>query len=125
VTGAGRTELLSRYGQRAVLNLESLVEYCEVIARISAQAENAQGLAETSVQWAAEMGLIRIGETVNRLPAELLRAYPAQPWRVIVAMRTMAAHQYDDLDPERLWRTLTRDVPALRRYVEDILAGRA
>jgi len=123
VTDAGRTELRSRYGQRAVLNLESLVQYCEVIARITAEAENARGLADTSVQWAAEMGLIRIGETVNRLPAELLRAYPAQPWRVIVAMRNMAAHQYDDLDPERLWRTLTRDVPSLCKYVEDILAG--
>jgi len=40
-------------------------------------------------------------------------------------MRTMAAHQYDDLDPERLWRTLTRDVPSLHKYVEGILAGRA
>lgn len=125
MTGTDRTKLISRYGHRTVLNLESLVEYCEVIARITGQAENAEGLADTSVQWAAEMGLIRIGETVNRLPAELLDAYPAQPWRVIVAMRNMAAHQYDDLHPARLWRTLTRDVPSLRRYVEDILAGRA
>lgn len=25
-----------------------------------------------------------------------------------------AAHRYDDLDPRRVWRTVTRDVPHLR-----------
>ncbi|RNI24259.1 DUF86 domain-containing protein [Flexivirga caeni] len=29
-------------------------------------------------------------------------------------MRDLAAHQYNELDPGRVWRTATRDVPALR-----------
>lgn len=33
--------------------------------------------------------------------------------------RNSAAHQYDDLDPQRVWRTLTRDIPALRAYLVD------
>jgi uncharacterized protein with HEPN domain len=32
-----------------------------------------------------------------------------------------AAHQYDDLDPRRVWRTLTRDVPRLREYLNDVV----
>ncbi|MFV9423775.1 HepT-like ribonuclease domain-containing protein [Microbacterium sp. S1037] len=32
-----------------------------------------------------------------------------------------AAHQYDDLDPHRVWRTLTRDVPRLREYLTDVV----
>lgn len=32
-------------------------------------------------------------------------------------MRNFAAHQYDDLDPRRVWRTVTRDVPHLRAYI--------
>jgi uncharacterized protein with HEPN domain len=65
------------------------------------------------------MGLIRVGEAVNRIPVEVLDRFPDQPWRQIVAMRNFAAHQYDDLDPRRVWRTVTRDLPALRSYLAD------
>lgn len=76
-------------------------------------------LADTTRQWAVEMGLIRIGEAVNRIPDAVLDEFDEQPWRQIVAMRNFAAHQYEDLDPQRVWRTLTRDVPALRSYLAD------
>lgn len=80
--------------------------------------------ADLRSQWAAEMGLIRIGEGVNRIPDDVLARFPAQPWRQIVAMRNFAAHQYDDLDPGRVWRTITRDVPALRDYlVSTVIPG--
>ncbi len=65
------------------------------------------------------MGLIRIGEAVNRIPDEVLGLFPSQPRRQIVAMRNFAAHQYDDLHPQRVWRTVTRDVPLLRAYLAD------
>ena len=72
-------------------------------------------------QWAVEMGLIRIGEGVHRIPTEILERFDDQPGRQIVAMRNFAAHQYDDLDPRRVWRTVTRDVPTLRTYLADVL----
>jgi len=79
---------------------------------------------DVRTQWAVEMGLIRIGETVNRIPARVLELYPEQPWRAIVAMRNFAAHQYDDLEPGRVWRTVTREVPSLRDYlVETVIPG--
>lgn len=67
------------------------------------------------------MGLIRIGEGVNRVPAEVLERFDAQPWRQIVGMRNFAAYQYDDLDPRRVWRTVTRDMRALRAYLTDVV----
>ena len=76
-------------------------------------------VADLRTQWAVEMGLIRIGEAVNRIPDEVLELFSEQPWRQIVAMRNLAAHQYDDLDPRRVWRTVTRDVPRLRAYLVD------
>jgi hypothetical protein len=52
-------------------------------------------------------------------PDEVLDLFQEQPWRQIVAMRNFAAHQYDDLDPRRVWRTVTRDIPHLRAYLVD------
>lgn len=74
---------------------------------------------DTRSQWAVEMGLIRIGEGINRVPDGILARFDGQPWREIVGMRNFAAHQYDDLDARRVWLTATRDVPRLRTYLAD------
>ncbi len=42
----------------------------------------------------------------------------------LVAMRNLAAHQYEDLEPSRVWRTVTRDVPALRTYLVEVVRPR-
>ena len=97
-----------------------VVAVCDVLASL-VPSDVGVFAADVRTQWAAAMGLIRIGEAVNRFPDEVLALFPEQPWRQIVAMRNFAAHQYDDLDPRRVWRTLTRDVPQLRAYLVDIL----
>jgi len=102
---------------------ERVIAVCDVLAGLVPSDVEAFA-ADVRTQWAAEMGLIRIGEAVNRIPDEVLDLFPEQPWPQIVAMRNFAAHQYDDLDPRRVWRTLTRDVPHLRTYLVDTVIPR-
>jgi uncharacterized protein with HEPN domain len=102
--------------QKARDAAERVVAVCDVLASLIPPDVQAF-TADLRTQWAVEMGLIRIGEAVNRIPDEVLELFSEQPWRQIVAMRNFAAHQYDDLDPPRVWRTVTRDVPQLRVYL--------
>ncbi|MBU2693998.1 HepT-like ribonuclease domain-containing protein [Pimelobacter sp. 30-1] len=95
-----------------------VVRVCDVLAEL-APSEAGAFAEDVRTQWAVEMGLIRIGEAVHRIPDDILERFPGQPWRLMIAMRNFAAHQYDDLDPRRVWRTLTSDVPALRGYLVD------
>jgi uncharacterized protein with HEPN domain len=97
---------------------ERVVAVCDVLATLIPDDIDAF-VSDVRTQWAVEMGLIRIGEAVNRIPVEVLEHFPEQPWRQIVAMRNFAAHQYDDLEPRRVWRTVTRDIPRLRTYLVD------
>jgi uncharacterized protein with HEPN domain len=102
---------------------ERVIAVCDVLAGLLPPDVDAF-VADVRTQWAVEMGLIRIGEAVNRIPDEVLELFSEQPWRQIVAMRNFAAHQYDDLDPRRVWRTVTRDVPHLRAYLaETVIPG--
>lgn len=102
---------------------ERVVALCDVLAEIVGD-DLAAFESDVRTQWAVEMGLIRIGEAVNRVPDDVLDRFPEQPWRQIVAMRNFAAHQYDDLVPRRVWRTVTQDVPALRCYLaETVIPG--
>lgn len=96
------------------------IAVCDTLAELVEMSE-ADFVADTRSQWAVEMGLIRIGEGINRIPVDVLERFDGQPWRLIVAMRNFAAHQYDDLDPHRVWRTVTGDVPALRTYLNDVV----
>lgn len=104
--------------QKARDAADRVVAVCDMLADLLPTDLEAF-VGDVRTQWAVEMGLIRIGETVNRIPDEVLADFPDQPWRQIVAMRNFAAHQYDDLDPRRVWRTATRDVVALRAYLAD------
>lgn len=98
-----------------------VIAVCEVIAQIVAGGED-RFLENVQAQWAAEMGLIRIGEAVAKIPASVRDRFDGHPWRQIVDMRNFAAHQYD-LNPGRVWRTLTRDVPRLRAYLADVVVA--
>jgi len=99
---------------------ERVVSVCDVLSDLIPTDVDAFA-GDVRAQWAVEMGLIRIGEAVNRIPDEVLDLFADQPWRQIVAMRNLAAHQYDDLDPRRVWRTVTRDVPRLRDYLVEVV----
>lgn len=101
-------------------SIAGVVNVCDTLASLTQMTRN-EFVADTRTQWAVEMGLIRIGEGVNRIPDAVLTRFDAQPWRQINGMRDFAAHQYDDLDPGRLWRTATVDVPALRAYLVDVV----
>lgn len=99
---------------------ERTVAMCDVLADLTRMELDAF-VDDIRTQWAVEMGLIRIGEAINRIPDDVLDRFPGQPWRQIVGMRNFAAHQYDDLEPRRVWRTVTGDVPALRAYLVDVV----
>lgn len=94
-----------------------VIAVCDVLEELVQPLDRDKFVDDVRSQWAVEMGLIRIGEGVNRIPDHVVDRFPDQPWRQIVAMRNFAAHQYDDLDPKRVWRTVTHDVPALRSYL--------
>lgn len=111
---------MSADAQKAQDAATRIIAVCDVIAGIVAKGEE-PFVADVQAQWTAEMGLIRIGEGVAKIPEPVRERFAEQPWRQIISMRTLAAHQYDDLDPHRVWRTLTRDVPRLREYLAEVV----
>lgn len=107
-----------RYGHGALDTVTEIVAICDQLAQF-AEVGQAGFSSDVRTQWAVEMGLIRLGECVNRLPESFRSERPEQPWRAIIGMRNFAAHQYGDLDPGRVWRTLTVDIPSLRNFLAE------
>ena len=61
-----------------------------------------------------------IGEAAIRLPDEFRNQYTMIPWHQIVGMRNVLIHEYDNIDLDRVWETIQKDIPKLEGYIKSI-----
>ncbi len=70
---------------------------------------------------AVTFNLLIIGEAAGKLPTDLRDAHAEIPWRQIVGLRNVIAHQYFGLDLEIIWDVVEKELPELRLEVEAML----
>lgn len=67
--------------------------------------------------------MMKLGEAANRLSHLSVLAPDGVEWAVAVANRNFIIQQYDDVDREHTWLTLSTDLPAwhtsLRPLIEE------
>ena len=84
-----------------------------------------QFLADLRTQDAVVRRFEIIGEAARRLSPETLKALPEVPWRLVVGMRNLLIHDYDDVDPKRVWVDSQNDLPPLIGRLEKYLAAQS
>jgi uncharacterized protein with HEPN domain len=62
-----------------------------------------------------------IGEATRYIPDDIQTRYPAVPWSLMRGMRNLVVHQYENVDLDLTWDTITRQIPPLIRVLNDIL----
>ena len=62
-----------------------------------------------------------IGEAVKNLPEEIREKYQDMPWRKVAGMRDKLIHGYFTVDFDKVWETLKRDLPPLKKVITNIL----
>lgn len=73
----------------------------------------------------AERGLLIISEAAKALPDELVAKYPDVEWHAIRAIGNVLRHDYEQIEPHRLWVIVTRDLQKLHQVVGAMLAERS
>ncbi|HUU94485.1 MAG TPA: HepT-like ribonuclease domain-containing protein [Phycisphaerae bacterium] len=63
-----------------------------------------------------------IGEAAAQVTGETRVSCPQIPWPSIVGMRNRLIHAYFDVDLDRVWDTLTTDLPPLIGALETLLS---
>jgi uncharacterized protein with HEPN domain len=63
-----------------------------------------------------------ISEASRRLSDELKARHGSIPWLQMAAAGNIYRHEYEDVLPERVWKTLSEELPRLRAAVEQELA---
>ncbi len=66
--------------------------------------------------------IVVIGEAVNRLSDDFRAQHSAIPWKDIIGMRNVLAHQYDAVSVEIVWNVVHQDIPELMAMIAPLLS---
>lgn len=61
-----------------------------------------------------------IGEATKNLSPAIRNKHKGIPWKDIAGMRDMLIHEYFGVDLEAVWRTVTEDIPVLKKQLAKI-----
>ncbi len=92
-----------------------------LIGEFTQGMDRAAFLADVKTQSAVLHQLLLIGEGVRRLSPQFREDPPEPPWGSITGMRNRLIHEYDAVDLEEVWATVSRDIPALVQQIVPLL----
>ena len=72
-------------------------------------------------QLALERAVEIIGEAARKVSDEFQELHPEIPWKPIIAQRHVLAHDYGDVDHEKMWRVATVHIPDLIARLEPLI----
>jgi len=62
---------------------------------------------------AFERKLEVLGEAARRVSPEFAQKHPHIPWRGVIGLRNVLAHNYGEIDRQQLYETARRELPGL------------
>ena len=100
--------------------LAHILECIERIESYVAKGKDAF-LAESIIQDAVIRNFEVIGEATKRIPDTYRQANPSIPWRSLAAFRDVLIHQYEGVNPLRVWHIVETDLQPLKAAIAALL----
>ena len=105
--------------------IQKMVGYCDDIQTLRTRCEDSfeRYISDIGFRYACDMCILQIGELTTRLTDEFKVQHSDIPWHEIKGLRNIHAHEYESVNLNYMWDTLTRDIPTLKSQLEKILAA--
>ncbi len=103
--------------------IQKMIEYCNKIEILKSRfgMEFEKYIADFAFQMSCDMCILQIGELTTRLTQEFKNQHSDIDWKDIKNLRNIHAHEYEKVNYEYMWNTLTEDIPALKKSLQAIL----
>lgn len=113
--------------ERNIDIVERIIKYCGLIQaateRFGSSLEAFKG--DMDYRSVCAMYILQIGELSTHLSDSFRETYADIPWREIRGIRNVFAHDYDRASAEKLWETITHDIPSLHDACAAIITQNA
>lgn len=63
-----------------------------------------------------------LGEAARLLPEDVRKLAPEVPWQKMIGMRHILVHDYFRIDTEIVWQVVEKELPPLKRSLQDLLS---
>jgi uncharacterized protein with HEPN domain len=101
--------------------LQDMLHHVELAERFARERTFDTFAGDLLLLYAITRCLEIISEASRRLSSELKARHPRVPWQEMAAAGNFYRHQYEDVLPRRVWKTLQEDLPPLRSVLEQEL----
>jgi uncharacterized protein with HEPN domain len=101
--------------------LQDILEAIERIEKYASRGRSALCEDELVQTWVVHH-LMVIGEACRGLSPQFRAVHRDEVWAQAAGLRNVIVHEYFGIDLEIVWGVIERDLPTLKRYVQDILA---
>lgn len=100
-----------------VRRFEDIVANIDRIYAFVAEMDECSFRDDDKVNYAVQHALLIISEAAHKLGDQAEAACPGVRWAEIRGLGNRIRHEYDRIDPARLWYLIERDLPILRAAV--------
>jgi uncharacterized protein with HEPN domain len=99
---------------------EACREVCDFLAGRSLEEVQNTMLLRRAVERSLEI----VGEAARHVSEEFMSRHAEIPWKSIIGLRNLLAHEYGETRVDRLYFTATEKVPELLRHLENCLSSK-
>lgn len=104
-----------------ILYLSNILESINLIEQYI-KKKSLKNLKESTIlQDAVCKRLEEIGENIRKISLRIKKKYPKTEWVAFVETRNFLTHVYQMINTPKLWRILKKDIPLLKKQIEEIL----
>ncbi len=101
--------------------LKDILKSTEKIEKYTHKLTRKEFFQKDETQDAVIKRLEIIGEAVKNIPGKIRNKYSIIPWKKVAGMRDILIHEYFGINLERVWTTIKKDLPKLKKQIEKIL----
>jgi len=104
-----------------IQRLSDILENIEFARQLTHQMSYEEFAEDRKTQYAVVRALEIISEASRRLPEELKARHSEIPWKAVAAVGNVLRHEYEEVDPRIVWRTVKNEIVDLESVIHSEL----
>lgn len=105
--------------------IQKIIGYCNDIEFTLNKFGNSfdSYVSDITCRYSCDMCVLQIGELTKRLTDDFKAKHSKIIWHEIKGVRNVYVHEYEKIDFEKAWETLTQSIQELKAQLEQILSA--